>query len=53
MGHAFSPGQPAQDVDLRNAVLADADDVADGYRVAAVVDDGEGLIGAGEVHGGG
>ena len=28
MGHAFSPGQPAQDVDLRNAVLADADDVA-------------------------
>lgn len=28
MGHAFSPGQRAQDVDLRNAVPADADDVA-------------------------
>ncbi|WP_374249190.1 GNAT family N-acetyltransferase [Thermomonas sp.] len=28
MGHAFSPGHPALDVDLRNAVLADADDVA-------------------------
>lgn len=28
MSHAFSPGQRALDVDLRNAVLADADDVA-------------------------
>ena len=28
MGHAFSPGQRAQDVDLRTAVPADADDVA-------------------------
>ena len=28
MSHAFSPGQQAPDVDLRNAVQADADDVA-------------------------
>ena len=28
MGHAFSPGHHAMDVDLRNVVPADADDVA-------------------------
>ena len=28
MSHAFSPGHHALDVDLRNAVPADADDVA-------------------------